>query len=121
MTMSSPALMSRHRAPYGHIVMAMLVIASLVATPYFVESRYLLGQVILALFYATIASQWNLLFGFAGVFSLAQMAIFGFGGYATAMLCVYFGWNVWPALPLGAVAAVVFSLLIGLACLRLAG
>ena len=121
MSQTTPVRMARHRAPYGDVVMALLVIASLVAIPYVVESRYLLGQVILALFYATIASQWNLLFGFAGVFSLAQMAIFGFGGYATAMLCVYFGWNVWPALPVGAVAAVIFSLLIGLACLRLAG
>ena len=109
------------RLPLGDIATALLVVAVLVAIPFMVDSRYLLGQVILALFYATIASQWNLLFGFAGIFSLAQMAIFGFGGYATAMLCVYFGWSVWPALPVGALAAVAFSLLIGLACLRLAG
>ncbi|MGO7867473.1 hypothetical protein ACC676_38995, partial [Rhizobium ruizarguesonis] len=58
-----------------------------IAMPFFIDSRYVLGQIVLALFYATIASQWNLLFGFAGVFSLAQMAIFAFGGYATAMIC----------------------------------
>jgi len=80
-----------------------------------------LGQVVLALFYATIASQWNLLFGFAGIFSLAQMAIFAFGGYVTAMICFYFGWNVWAAFVPGALAAVVFSLIVGLACLRLSG
>ena len=103
------------------LIISVVVIAAAVALPFFIESRYVLGQVVLALFYATIASQWNLLFGFAGVFSLAQMAIFAFGGYVTAMLCFYLGFNVWAAIVPGALAAVIFSLIIGLACLRLTG
>ena len=102
-------------------IVALVLIAMAIALPFFVDSRYILGQVVLALFYATIASQWNLLFGFSGIFSLAQMAIFAFGGYVTAMICFYFGWNVWAALVPGALAAVVFSLIVGLACLRLSG
>ncbi len=103
------------------LLVSLLLIAAAVTLPFMVDSRYVLGQVVLALFYATIASQWNLLFGFAGVFSLAQMAMFAFGGYATAMICFYFGWNVWAALVPGALGAVVFSLVVGLACLRLTG
>ncbi len=109
------------RWPVGDLVTAAGVLAAIVAIPFFVESRYVLGQIILALFLSTIASQWNLLFGYSGVFSLGQMAIFGVGGYATAMLCVYFGLGVWAAMPLGAVVAVLFSLVIGAACLRLSG
>ena len=107
--------------PVGDLVTAAVVLAAIAAIPFFVESRYVLGQIILALFLSTIASQWNLLFGYSGVFSLGQMAIFGVGGYATAMLCVYFGLGIWAAMPLGAVAAVLFSLVIGAACLRLSG
>ncbi|MDX3929815.1 MAG: branched-chain amino acid ABC transporter permease [Shinella sp.] len=103
------------------LAISLVLIAAAVALPFMVDSRYILGQIVLALFYATIASQWNLLFGFSGIFSLAQMAIFAFGGYATAMLCFYFGWNVWAALVPGALGAVVFSLVVGLACLRLTG
>jgi branched-chain amino acid transport system permease protein len=103
------------------MIVAVILIALAIALPFWVDSRYVLGQIVLALFYATIASQWNLLFGFAGVFSLAQMAIFAFGGYVTAMLCFYFGWNVWAALLPGAFAAVLFSLIVGVACLRLSG
>jgi branched-chain amino acid transport system permease protein len=103
------------------MAISLLLIVLAVGLPFLVDSRYVLGQVVLALFYATIASQWNLLFGFAGIFSLAQMAIFAFGGYVTAMICFYFGWNVWAALVPGALAAVVFSLVVGLACLRLTG
>ena len=71
--------------------------------------------------WATVVTQWNLVFGVAGIFSLAQMAIFAFGGYATAMLGLYGSWNLWLALPFGGLAAVIFSLIIGLACLRLKG
>jgi branched-chain amino acid transport system permease protein len=60
-------------------------------------------------------------FGVAGIFSLAQMALFAFGGYTTAMLGLYLEWNLWAALPVGGLAAVAFSLLIGIACLRLRG
>lgn len=103
------------------MAISIVLIALAIALPFLVDSRYILGQVVLALFYATIASQWNLLFGFSGIFSLAQMAIFAFGGYVTAMICFYFGWNVWAALVPGALGAVVFSLIVGLACLRLTG
>jgi branched-chain amino acid transport system permease protein len=103
------------------LVVSLAVVVAMVALPLMIDSRYVLGQVILALFYATIASQWNLLFGFSGIFSLAQMAMFAFGGYATAMICFYFGWNVWAALLPGALAATAFSLIVGLACLRLTG
>jgi branched-chain amino acid transport system permease protein len=111
----------RRRGRSIDAVAGLLLVAALVAIPYAVESRYVLGQVILALFLSTVASQWNLLFGYAGVFSLAQMAVFGFGGYATAMLCVYGGLNLWLAIPIGALAAVALSLVVGLACLRLSG
>jgi branched-chain amino acid transport system permease protein len=60
-------------------------------------------------------------FGVAGVFSLAQMAIFAMGGYITGMVGLYLHWSLWWAMPVGAVAAIVFSIVIGLACLRLGG
>ncbi|MGX9425368.1 MULTISPECIES: branched-chain amino acid ABC transporter permease [Bradyrhizobium] len=109
------------RQDLAHLMIGLVVLAAAVALPFYVDSRYVIGQVTLGLFYAIVASQWNLLFGFAGVFSLAQMALFGFGGYATAMLCFYFGMNVWAAMPLAAAATVVFGLVIGAACLRLSG
>ncbi|MGY3445207.1 hypothetical protein ACVW17_005208 [Bradyrhizobium sp. USDA 4473] len=109
------------RSDLANLLIGLVVLAAAVALPFYVDSRYVIGQVTLGLFYAIVASQWNLLFGFSGVFSLAQMALFGFGGYATAMLCFYFGLNVWAAMPLAAIATVLFSLVIGAACLRLSG
>lgn len=105
----------------GDLWIAVLLAFVLAALPLLIDSRYILGQVILAMFYAIIATQWNLLFGFAGIFSLAQMAVFALGGYATAMLCSYLGWPMALAIAAAALGTAFVSVLIGLACLRLAG
>lgn len=103
------------------LIIGLALLALAIAAPFFIESRYLMGQVIVALFWGSIAVQWNLLFGYAGVFSLGQMAVFAVGGYGTAMLAHYLGFNIWMAIAAGAVLATLFSVLVGLACLRLQG
>jgi branched-chain amino acid transport system permease protein len=102
-------------------LIAALLLALAVAGPFIWGGRYFMGQLTMFFIWATIVTQWNLVFGVAGIFSLAQMAIFAFGGYVTAMLGLYLDWNLWVALPAGGVAAVLFSLVIALACLRLRG
>jgi branched-chain amino acid transport system permease protein len=101
------------------IGLGLLVFA--IGLPFVFPTRYILGQGVLIFIWATVISQWNLVFGVSGVFSLAQMAIFAMGGYAAAMLALYFGVPLWLGMFAGGAAAVVFSLLIGLACLRLRG
>ena len=83
--------------------------------------NYALSQLALMFIWASVVTQWNLVFGVAGVLSLGHMAIFAVGGYATAMVGLYLNWNLWAALPLGALAAVIASLLMGAATLRLRG
>jgi branched-chain amino acid transport system permease protein len=98
-----------------------LLLGVAVAAPFFLSGRYVMGQLTIFFIWATVVTQWNLVFGVAGVFSLAQMALFAFGGYTTAMLGLYAGWNLWAALPVGGLATIGLSLIIGLACLRLRG
>lgn len=98
-----------------------ILLAVLVALPMLVEGRYAMGQICVALIWGMVAVQWNLLFGFAGVFSLAPMALFAMGGYGLALSSLYIGLPVPVALLLGAVLAAAVSLLIALACLRLSG
>lgn len=103
------------------IFIGLVLLAVALVLPLLLPGRYLIGQFTLFFIWATVVTQWNLVFGVAGIFSLAQMAIFAFGGYVTAMLGLYGGWNLWIALPFGGLGALVFSLIIGLACLRLKG
>ncbi len=103
------------------VAAALFFLALFAVMPFLLEGRYFLGQIILLFFYAIVASQWNLVFGMAGIFSLAQMALFAFGAYTTAMLGYYLEWSVWLAMPVAGVVTVFVSLLVGMACLRLTG
>jgi branched-chain amino acid transport system permease protein len=104
-----------------NLAIGVLVLAGFIAIPLLSPSRYAIGQLTLFFIWATVVTQWNLVFGVAGIFSLAQMALFAFGGYATGMMGLYLNWSPWFALPVGGLAAVLVSLLIGAACLRLRG
>lgn len=103
------------------LIVGILVLALLIAAPFIWPTRYVLGQFTLFFIWATVVTQWNLVFGVAGIFSLAQMALFSMGGYVTGMLGLYFGWSLWIAMFVGGLAAVLFGLIISLACLRLRG
>lgn len=103
------------------LLIAFCFLAVFIVLPFVLPGRYYLGQIVLIFFYAIVASQWNLVFGMAGIFSLAQMALFAFGAYATAMLGFYMDWSVWLAMPVAGVATILVSILVGLACLRLTG
>ena len=102
-------------------VIFVVLLGAAVALPFFITGRYYLGQLSLMFTWIIVASQWNLLFGVAGVFNLAHMLIFAWGGYVTAILGAHFGWSYWAAMPIGAVTTIGFALLIGVACLRLRG
>ena len=83
--------------------------------------NYVLSQFALLFIWAAVVTQWNLVFGIGGILSLGHMAIFAIGGYTTAMVGLYLNWNLWAALPIGALASVVASVLMGAATLRLRG
>lgn len=89
--------------------------------PLIVSSPYVVGQLTLYFIWACLVAQWNLVFGIAGIMSLAQVAIFAVGGYAAAMLSLYLDINYWFAWVLGAFVAVVVSFFIGFATVRMRG
>jgi branched-chain amino acid transport system permease protein len=97
------------------------VLGCAIAVPFVFSDRYLITQTTLFFLWATVVTQWNLVLGVGGVFSLAQMALFAFGAYGAAMLGYYGGWPLWLAVPVAALGTVIASIIIGLACLRLKG
>lgn len=103
------------------LVIGLVLLVVAIVLPFTWQSMYGIGELTLFFIWATVVTQWNLVFGVAGIFSLAQMAIFAMGGYAAGMLSLYLGWSMWAGMLLGGLAAMVFSVLIGIACLRLRG
>lgn len=83
--------------------------------------EYLAKIVITAMILAIFAASWDLLAGFAGQTSFGHAAFFGISGYFTAAFVKFLGVPWFVAIFIGAGWAVIFSLLIGIPCLRLKG
>lgn len=84
-------------------------------------SRYTLHLAIMAMIWSVVASSWDLLLGYAGIFSIGQVAIFTCGAYGSAMLSMHLHVSPWLGMVTGALVAGVIGVLIGLPCLRLKG
>jgi branched-chain amino acid transport system permease protein len=99
-----------------------LAYGAIALLPLFVgDIRFIMNILIMCLIWAVVASCWDLIMGFAGIFSFGQVAFFVIGAYASAILAV--NWQM-PAvvaiLAAGGLTAGV-GVIVGLPCLRLAG
>jgi branched-chain amino acid transport system permease protein len=103
------------------LLISFVLVLLLAIVPLLTSTRYIITQMTLFFIWTVVVTQWNLVLGVAGIFSLAQMALFAVGAYATAMLGYYFAVPIVLAMPAAALAAVVVSVIIGMACLRLRG
>lgn len=83
--------------------------------------RYYIGQATLLFIWSAVVTQWNLVFGVAGIFSVGHTALFAAGAYTAALLGLYLGWSMWIGSLLGGVTALVISVAMGAAALRLRG
>ena len=90
--------------------------------PFFVgDIRFIMHILIMCLIWAVVASCWDLIMGFAGIFSFGQVAFFVIGAYTSAILSVQ--WNVPSVLAilLAGVFTAGMGVIVGLPCLKLAG
>ncbi len=58
------------------VLIAIGLAALLALVPLVVGTRYIITQMTLFFIWAIVVTQWNLVLGVAGIFSLAQMALF---------------------------------------------
>ncbi len=113
---SSPLLSKRNRlAHIGIIVCAvfLLVFPLIFQSPY---QQYLLT---LCMLWAGVATSWNLIAGFAGIFSLGHQALFGFGAYVSAVCATRFGISPWISIFIGAFVAAIIGAIISIPSLKL--
>lgn len=95
------------------------LIAVVALVPAVAPDPYVIHIVTLALMHAALTSSWNLLTGYAGLFSFGHQAFFGLGAYVSALMAMRLGLSPWLTLPLGGVLAAAGGFLIALPCLRL--
>ena len=102
-------------------IVVVLFFLLLVLLPLITTDPYLLRILILTSIFAILASSWDLLSGFTGQMNFGHALFFGVGAYAAALLNQLAHIPPWGSIPLGALAAVLAGLVIGIPCLRLRG
>ena len=100
----------------GLAVMALLLIFPMVVTQIFP-----LQIMILVFMYAMLGVAWNIMGGYAGMFSFGQAAFFGIGAYTSSFLLMTFHVNPWIGLIAGGLVAALVAAAIGYPCSNLRG
>ncbi|MBW7471113.1 high-affinity branched-chain amino acid ABC transporter permease LivM [Marinobacter sp. M216] len=88
--------------------------------PFFM-SRGAVDLATLVLIYIMLALGLNVVVGLAGLLDLGYVAFYAVGAYTFALLSQYLGVSFWFALPIGALLAATFGLVLGFPVLRLRG
>ena len=99
----------------------LLVCLLLLLFPVISQEPFILRVLILASIFAIFAASWDLLSGFTGQINFGHALFFGVAAYTAAVLNWNLGLPPWATIPLGAIAAVLAGLVVGIPCLRLRG
>jgi branched-chain amino acid transport system permease protein len=107
------------RRPFPWFIVAAALVYALY--PYFTDDVGLRESLLLAAVYIILASNLNLMIGYAGYVNFGNIVFFGLGGYIGLYLVTALHWHVIPAALTGGVAVSALALLFGLGILRLRG
>src|SRR5690242_21410374 len=95
------------------LAFAILVALAFGAVPLITSSNYIVGVGVSALIFTVAAAALNLVYGFTGLLSFAQLGFWGIGGYATTLTVMTFGGNFWLGLLYAALLNAALALVIG--------
>ncbi|MGH7428714.1 MAG: ABC transporter permease subunit [Candidatus Methylomirabilaceae bacterium] len=84
-------------------------------------NRYFIDVLTQVGIYVTLALGLNIVVGLAGLLDLGYVAFYAVGAYTYGLLSTRVGLSFWEVLPLGALLAAVFGVLLGIPVLRLKG
>ncbi len=93
----------------------------LAVLPLLAGNAYLEHLLVLWMLYALLALSLNIIIGYLGELSFGHAAFVGVGAYTSAILSTQYGLPPLVGLPLAAVVAALFGLVIGYAALRVVG
>jgi len=102
--------------------LSLAVIAGLIALfalPLVIDNDYITALGISFAAMSVLAGGLNLIYGYTGLLSFAQVGFFGIGGYTATLLVVDRGWSLWAGVAVGGVFCIAVALLIGYSSLRL--
>lgn len=103
------------------MVASVVTLGTLLLLPLAVRDEYYLHVLVGVLYFAYMASAWNMVCGYTGQLSLGHAALSGIGGYVSTLLFINAGLTPWIGMLVGGVSASVIGVVIGWPCFRLRG
>lgn len=100
-------------------LLALLGIVALFAVPRLTGNEYVLALGVSFAMFSVLSGGLNLVYGYTGLLSFAQVGFFGIGGYTAALLVTERGWPLGAGAVVGGVLATLVGLVIGYSSLRL--
>lgn len=98
-----------------------VVLLLFLLAPYLIRDDYFLHVLIMILYFAYMASAWNIICGYVGQLSLGHAALSGIGGYVSVLLFMNLGLTPWIGMFVGGLCAAAVALVIGVPTFRLRG
>src|SRR5665647_3180330 len=92
-------------AKTGKVVLLGLLVVTVIALPYVLDSNYWLNLVNLAISFSIACLGLNIVLGYTGQINLGQASFWGIGAYTSAILTTRLDMNVWPAMVLAFIVA----------------
>ncbi len=109
------------KTAFRRIAPGAAVLAALLVFPHFVKGSFPMHVMIMTFMFAMLGVAWNLLGGYAAMFSFGQAAFFGIGAYTSTILLMYYNVNPWIGLFAGGALAALTGAAIGIPCSNLRG
>ena len=97
------------------------MLALLLAFPLVITKTFPIGIMILVFMFGMLGVAWNIMGGYAGMFSFGQAAFFGIGAYTSSYLLLTFHLNPWIGLIIGGLVAALVAAAVGYPCSNIRG
>ncbi len=110
-----------HELSPKQLIIGGVALALLIALPLAVNSPFFQHVMIITFMFAMCGVAWNVMGGYAGMFSFGQVAFFGIGAYTSSFLLLTFHVSPWVGLVAGGAISAVLAAAIGYPCSNLRG
>ncbi len=106
---------------FKQISSGIVVLILLILFPLVFQKPFPQHVMILVFMFGMMAVAWNIMGGYAGMFSFGQVAFFGIGAYTSSFLLITYHVNPWLGLVVGGLIAALVAAAIGYPCSNLRG
>lgn len=106
---------------FGGLAVLLLLAAVIMLLPLFNISNYLINVIITCLTFASLATAWNIVGGYAAQVSWAHASFVAIGSYSSFILYLDYGVSPYIGMLVGMAISVVFAAIIGACSFRLRG